>query len=130
VKISRRELSYLLTIKRYNDEGKPAKLSWVSKDLNISPASAHEEILHLESKGFLQKTEKGIYLTNEGKDAINSLVKAHRVIETLLVKAGISPDEACKYTQQFDFSVPDEVVEKIYEFLGKPDKCPHGENIP
>jgi len=130
VKLSRRELSYLLTIKRYNDEGKPAKLSWVSRDLNISPASAHEEILHLESKGFLQKTDKGIYLTDEGKGAINSLVKAHRVIETLLVKTGIPPDEACKYTQQFDSSVPDEVVEKIYEFLGKPDKCPHGENIP
>lgn len=128
--ISRRELSYLLVIKKYNDEGKPAKISWISKDLNISPASAYEEIEHLENKGLLQKTNKGIYLTDEGKDAINLLIKAHRVIETLLVKMGLSPDEACKYTQQFDFSVPEEVVEKIYEFLGKPDKCPHGERIP
>lgn len=130
MKISRRELSYLLTVKKYNDEGKPAKLTWISRDLNISPASVYEEVQHLVSKGFLEKTEKGIYLTNEGKDAINSLIKAHRVIETFLVKLGMSPDEACKYTQQFDYSVPDEVIEKIYEFLGKPDKCPHGEIIP
>ena len=130
MKISRRELNYLLAVKKYNDEGKPAKLSWISKDLNISPASAYEEIQHLENKGLLQKTEKGIYLTTEGIDAINSLIKAHRVIETLLVKMGIPTDEACKYSQQFDCYVPEEVVEKIYEFLGKPDKCPHGEKIP
>lgn len=130
MKLSRRELSYLVAIKKYNDNGRPAKLSWISKDLSISPASAYEEILHLENKGFLHKTEKGIYLTEEGINAINSLLKAHRVMETFLVKLGISPDEACRYTKEFDSSVPDEVIEKIYEYLGKPNKCPHGKNIP
>lgn len=130
MKLSRRELSYLLTIKKYNDEGKPAKLVWVSKDMNVSPASAYEEISHLEGKGFLKKSEKGILITEEGKRAIDSLLRAHRVIETFLVKIGISPDEACNYSKQFDYNIPEEVVNRIYEYLGKPDKCPHGENIP
>nr|WP_184651021.1 MULTISPECIES: metal-dependent transcriptional regulator [Sulfurisphaera] len=130
VKLSRRELSYLLSVKKYNDEGKPAKLSWISKDLNVSVASAYEEISHLESKGFLKKSDKGIFITDEGKKAIDSLLRAHRVIETFLVKIGLSPDQACNYTKQFDYSVPDEVIERIYEYLGKPEKCPHGENIP
>ena len=128
--LSRRELSYLLVIKRYNDQGQLAKLSWIAKQLNISPASAYEELSHLESKGYIKKSKKGIELTEEGRKAIDSLIRAHRVIESLLVEIGFSPEEACKYSTQFDFVVPQEIIEKLYKYLGEPKKCPHGEDIP
>ncbi|MEM3950761.1 MAG: metal-dependent transcriptional regulator, partial [Saccharolobus sp.] len=33
--LSRREFSYLLTIKRYNDDGEGAKINRIAKDLKI-----------------------------------------------------------------------------------------------
>ncbi|MFP3170469.1 MAG: metal-dependent transcriptional regulator [Sulfolobaceae archaeon] len=130
VSISRRELSYLLVIKKYNDQGQLAKLSWIAKQLSISPASAYEELEHLEGKGYIKKTRSGIEITSEGRKAIDNLIKAHRVIESLLVEIGFSPDEACKYSTQFDFAVPEEIIEKLHKYLGEPKKCPHGEVIP
>ncbi|BCU70313.1 metal-dependent transcriptional regulator [Stygiolobus caldivivus] len=128
--LSRRELSYLLVIKKYNDQGQLAKLSWVAKQLNISPASAYEELSHLEGKGFVKKNRSGIEITDEGKKAVDNLIKAHRVIESLLVEIGFSPDEACKYSTQFDFAVPEEIIDRLHKYLGEPKRCPHGEEIP
>ncbi|MFP3259509.1 MAG: metal-dependent transcriptional regulator [Sulfolobus sp.] len=128
--ISRRELTYLLTIKKYNDEGKLAKLSWIARDLKISTASAFEELEHLENKGYVKKSKEGITITDEGRKAVDELIRAHRVIEALLVAIGFSPDDACKYSTQFDYVVPKEIIDKLHNYLGKPEKCPHGEEIP
>jgi len=130
VKLSRRELIYLVAVRKYNDQGKQAKLSWIARDLKISPASAFEELQHLEKKGFIEKKKEGISITETGIKAIEELVRAHRILEYLLVEMGFSKDEACQFTREFDFAVPKEIIDKLYEYLGKPGKCPHGETIP
>ncbi|MCI2415125.1 MAG: metal-dependent transcriptional regulator [Candidatus Aramenus sp.] len=131
MKISHRELQYLLVIKKYNDQGKPARLSNIANDVEVSPASAYEELNHLSEKGMITKKSRSeIWITKEGVDYILRAIKAHRVIESFLVKLGMDKDEACKYSQQFDLMVPEEIVERLYEFLGKPKNCPHGDVIP
>jgi Mn-dependent DtxR family transcriptional regulator len=130
MKISHRELQYLLIIKKYNDNGKPARLTNIAKEVEVSPASAYEEINHLSEKGMVTKEKSEIWITSNGVNYIMKAVRAHRVIESFLVKLGVDKDEACKYSQQFDLMVPDEIVEKLYDFLGKPHNCPHGEDIP
>jgi len=130
VKISNRELSYLLIIKEANDKGCGATIFGVAKSLGVSTASAYEEINHLMRKGLVEKRSDGIYVTEKGIREMNSLIRAHRIIETLLVRAGIDPDRACELAKMFDEALPEEVVEKLYEYLGKPDKCPHNKEIP
>ncbi|MEM0304368.1 MAG: metal-dependent transcriptional regulator [Saccharolobus sp.] len=130
VNLSRRELSYLLTIKKYNDEGEGCKINRIAKDLKIAPSSAFEEISHLEEKGLVKKKNDGIWITDEGLKGITSLIKAHRVIEILLVNIGIDKQNACEYSKQFDYLVPQEIIEKLYNYLGKPSACPHGLEIP
>ncbi|MGC8543691.1 MAG: metal-dependent transcriptional regulator [Vulcanisaeta sp.] len=130
MKISNREFLYLLVIKGENDKGLGATVFGVAKALGVSTASAYEEISHLIKKGLVEKRDNGIFITEDGIKEMNSLVKAHRVIETLLVKAGIDPDKACELAKMFDDALPEEVVEKLYEYLGRPSKCPHGREIP
>ncbi|BDC18979.1 DtxR family iron (metal) dependent repressor [Acidianus sp. HS-5] len=130
MRYSHRELQYLLVIKRYNDGGKPARLSSIAKDIKVAPASAFEELNHLAEKGLVNKDKNEIWITDEGKEYIMKAIRAHRVVESFLVKLGMSKDEACEYSKQFDLMVPEEIIEKLYIFLGKPSNCPHGEEIP
>ena len=130
VRISSREFLYLLVIKGMNDKGSGATIFGVAKALGVSTASAYEEINHLIKKGLVERRGEGIFVTDEGIKEMNSLIRAHRVVETLLVKAGIDPDKACELAKMFDYALPEEVVEKLYEYLGKPSKCPHGRDIP
>ncbi|MCH4815410.1 MAG: metal-dependent transcriptional regulator [Saccharolobus sp.] len=128
--LSRREFSYLLTIKRYNDDGEGAKINRIAKDLKIAPSSVFEEVSHLEEKGLVEKKEDGVWITNNGTRSINYLIKAHRVIEILLVNIGIDKQTACEYSKQFDYLVPEEIIDKLYNYLGRPSYCPHGLEIP
>ncbi|AOL17005.1 DtxR family iron (metal) dependent repressor [Sulfolobus sp. A20] len=128
--LSRREFSYLNAIKKYNDSGEGAKLSRVAKDLNIAASSVFEEINHLEEKGLVKKRKDGIWITDEGIKSLNYVIKAHRVIEILLVNIGIDKDTACEYSKQFDYLVPEEIIDKLYNYLGKPSTCPHGMSVP
>ena len=130
MRYSHRELQYLLVIKRYNDNGKPARLTAIAKDVKVAPASAFEELNHLAEKGLITKDKNEIWITEEGKQYIVKAIRAHRVIESFLVKLGMSKEEACEYSKQFDLMVPEEIIEKLYVFLGKPSNCPHGEEIP
>ncbi|AWR99666.1 metal-dependent transcriptional regulator [Metallosphaera hakonensis] len=128
--ISEREIEYLSTIKKMNDKGQPGKLTLIAREIDVSPASAFEEIKHLERKGLIFKEDNNIYLTDEGKRSLTKALRAHRVLESLLVKVGIDPDIACGYSKEFELKVPDEIIDKLYEYLGKPNKCPHGNGIP
>lgn len=128
--LSQREITYLIVIKRLSEEEGFARLSKIAREMEISPASAYEEINHLIKKGFVKKDNKGISLTESGKKELNKAVKAHRVIEYWLYKLGFSLQEVCNYAKKFDYMIPYEVVEKLYVDLGKPETCPHGEKIP
>lgn len=130
MKYSYRELEYLLVIKKYNDKGNPVRLSALAKEVNVSPASAFEEIDHLNKKGLIKKDKNDIWITKEGNEYIMKAIRAHRVMESFLVKLGMNKEEACNYSKQFDLLVPEEIIEKLYVFLGKPSSCPHGEDIP
>ncbi|ABP96205.1 MULTISPECIES: metal-dependent transcriptional regulator [Metallosphaera] len=128
--ISEREIVYLSAIREMNDKGQPGKLSIIAKQIEVSPASAFEELKHLEKKGLISKENNNIYITEEGRRSLTKALRAHRVIESLLVRVGIDPETACSYSKQFELKVPDEIIEKLYEYLGKPNKCPHGNGIP
>jgi len=130
VRISRREINYLLVIKRENDSGRGARISTIAKSLNVSPASAYEEVMHLVSKGLVNKVDEYVYITELGSRELINAIRAHRIMEVLLVRAGMELDDACRSCSEFDSMIPEEVVERIYEYLGKPGKCPHGNEIP
>jgi Mn-dependent DtxR family transcriptional regulator len=129
MKLSKRELKYLQTIKKLCEVEGSAKLSSIAKQLLVSPSSAYDEVNHLIEKGYVKRDLKGISLTNEGEKILRDLIRSHRILESFLFKIGFSTELACRYANELDHIMPLEVVEKLYDYLGKPAKCPHGEEI-
>ncbi|MGC8614738.1 MAG: metal-dependent transcriptional regulator [Thermoprotei archaeon] len=124
-----RELDCLRLIYEKSSSGWPVRLADIAKSMSVKPPTALAMTEKLVRNGLLVKGPSGYVLTSEGKREAENLVMAHRVIETLLYKAGLSPDEACVQARKFDTFIPQLVVKKLYDYLGKPSECPHGKEI-
>lgn len=74
---------------------------------------------------------KEIELTAAGMRAAESIVRRHRIMERWLTDAlGLDWVTADAEAARLEHAVSDVVERRLYEVLGKPKTCPHGNPIP
>jgi DtxR family Mn-dependent transcriptional regulator len=102
--------------------------SRVAEMLGVSRASAGEMLKRLEAEGLVERGEhKEAILTPAGAERARKVVRKHRVIERLLTDfMGYSGAEAHVHADELGGTFSDEMIERIEEKLGHPDRCPHG----
>ncbi len=102
--------------------------SRVAEMLGVSRASAGEMLKRLEMEGLVERGEhKEAILTPAGTERARLVVRKHRVIERLLTDfMGYTAAEAHVHADELGGTFSDEMVERIDEKLGHPDRCPHG----
>jgi len=108
--------------------GSPPLASQVAEMLGVSRASAGEMLKRLEAEGLIERGErKEALLTGIGRERAERVVRKHRIIERLLTDfMGYTGAEAHERADQLGDTFTDEMVERIDERLGHPDRCPHG----
>jgi DtxR family Mn-dependent transcriptional regulator len=96
--------------------------------LGVSRASAGEMLKRLEADGLVERGQhKEAILTAAGRRRAEQVVRKHRIIERLLTDfMGYTAAEAHVYADQLGDTFTDEMIERIDERLGHPDRCPHG----
>src|SRR5690348_5239983 len=106
----------------------PTIASRVAEMLGVSRASAGEMLKRLEADGLVERGErKEALLTDAGAERARQVVRKHRVIERLLTDfMGYTAAEAHVHADELGGTFTDEMVERISERLGHPDRCPHG----
>src|ERR687888_944278 len=102
--------------------------SRVAEMLGVSRASAGEMLKRLEGEGLIERGErKEALLTPTGRKRAEKVVRKHRIIERLLTDfMGYTPAEAHVHADELGDTFSDEMVERIDDKLGHPDRCPHG----
>jgi len=100
----------------------------VADMLGVSRASAGEMLKRLEAEGLVERGEqKEAILTPKGRDLAEKVVRKHRIIERLLTDfMGYTPAESHVQADLLGDTFTDEMIERIAERLGNPDRCPHG----
>src|ERR1700756_380860 len=100
----------------------------VAEMLGVSRASAGEMLKRLESEGLVELGEhKEAILTGPRRERAERVVRRHRIIERLLTDfMGYTAAEAHVHADELGDTFTDEMVERIEERLGRPDRCPHG----
>jgi DtxR family transcriptional regulator, Mn-dependent transcriptional regulator len=100
----------------------------VAEMLGVSRASAGEMLKRLEREGLIERGEqKEALLTSKGRKRAERVVRRHRIIERLLTDfMGYSAAEAHVHADALGDTFTDEMVERIEEKLGSPERCPHG----
>jgi DtxR family Mn-dependent transcriptional regulator len=108
--------------------GSPPLASRVAEMLGVSRASAGEMLKRLEAEGLIERGEhKEALLTVAGRERAERVVRKHRLIERLLTDfMGYTGAEAHERADQLGETFTEEMIERIDEKLGHPDRCPHG----
>jgi DtxR family Mn-dependent transcriptional regulator len=102
--------------------------SRVADMLRVSRASAGEMLKRLEAEGLVERGEhKEAILTETGIERAERVVRKHRIIERLLTDfMGYTAAEAHVHADELGDTFSADMVERIDERLGKPERCPHG----
>ena len=100
----------------------------VGEMLGVSRASAGEMLKRLEAEGLVERGEhKEAILTPTGTERARKVVRKHRIIERLLTDfMGYTAGEAHVHADELGGTFTDDMVERIDEKLGHPERCPHG----
>jgi Mn-dependent DtxR family transcriptional regulator len=108
--------------------GNSTLASRVAEMLGVSRASAGEMLKRLEAEGLVERGEqKEAILTEPGRERAEKVVRKHRIIERLLTDfMGYTAAEAHVHADELGDTFSDDMVERIDEKLGKPERCPHG----
>src|ERR687887_817181 len=113
---------------RPQGDGFPTLASRVAEMLGVSRASAGEMLKRLENDGLVERGEhKEAILTAAGRERAERVVRRHRIIERLLTDfMGYTAAEAHVHADSLGDTFTDEMVDRIEERLGRPERCPHG----
>jgi DtxR family transcriptional regulator, Mn-dependent transcriptional regulator len=111
-----------------NTPGSPTLASRVAEMLGVSRASAGEMLKRLEAEGLVKRGEhKEAILTKTGRARAERVVRKHRIIERLLTDfMGYTAAEAHVQADELGDTFTDDMIERIEERLGRPERCPHG----
>jgi Mn-dependent DtxR family transcriptional regulator len=102
--------------------------SRVAEMLGVSRASAGEMLKRLEAEGLIERgARKEALLTPAGRERAEHVVRRHRIIERLLTDfMGYTAAEAHVHADELGDTFSDDMVERMWERLGRPERCPHG----
>jgi DtxR family Mn-dependent transcriptional regulator len=108
--------------------GSPTLAARVAEMLGVSRPSAGEMLKRLEAEGLIERGEhKEAILTAAGREHAERVVRRHRLIERLLTDfMGYSPAESHEHADELGDAFTDDMIERIAERLGQPERCPHG----
>jgi DtxR family transcriptional regulator, Mn-dependent transcriptional regulator len=100
--------------------------------LGISPAAVTARLHRLHRRGFAEHTPyHGVALTADGRRLAVAAIRRHRIVERFLADMlGYAWDKADRLSVAFEHSLPNEVVQRLYAALNRPETCPHGFPIP
>jgi DtxR family Mn-dependent transcriptional regulator len=106
----------------------PTAAARIADQLGVSRASAGEMLKRLEGEGMVLRGErKEAILTEKGRIAAMRIVRRHRMVERLLTDVmGYSGAESHDKADGIDAGFDEEMVERLWDKLGRPERCPHG----
>ncbi len=110
----------------------PVRTSSLAQVLEVSPASVSEMLHRLSKKGLIEYTPYGgANLTEEGRQRVLELTRRHRLWEVFLNRhLEVGWEDVYQDACSLEHATSDLVAEKLAQFLGNPEVCPHGNPIP
>ncbi len=127
--LSPRDVDYLMIVYHLSHVRGVARTSDVAKYLGIAKPTASLMLKKLTRSGLLRRVDSGYALTEEGLSVCTDMFIKHTIIETALTRLGLDPDEACKLAREIEVLIPMDKALKIWEGLGRPERCPHSDPI-
>ena len=111
-------------------EGNSVAISEIEKKVTSPNMKIRRAITMLARRDLLDVDDDAVQLTDDGRLEANRLVRAHRLWETYLEKAGTPETEIHDKAHKLEHISDESIVEYLDDKLGHPISDPHGSLIP
>jgi DtxR family transcriptional regulator, Mn-dependent transcriptional regulator len=132
IQLSKSDREMLKAVYRVSKDGAGAPTGALAEALKISPGSVTAAAKRLAERGLLDhKPYRGVELTRAGRRAAIASIRRHRIVERFLSDMlGYAWNEADRLAGAFEHDLPQEVEDRLFIALDRPQTCPHGFPIP
>jgi DtxR family transcriptional regulator, Mn-dependent transcriptional regulator len=123
---------YLRTVFELEEEGIVPLRARIAERLSQSGPTVSQTVARMERDGLLHVAgDRQLALSETGRTLATRVMRKHRLAECLLVNVIQLPweevhIEACRW----EHVISESVERRLFELLGHPDRCPHGNLIP
>jgi DtxR family Mn-dependent transcriptional regulator len=130
--LTKSEREALKAIYRLTRDGSEAHTGALADVLGLSPGTVTTMVKRLADRGLVDhRPYQGVSFTADGQQTAVAAIRRHRIVERFLADMlGYKWNEADKLAVGFEHELPDEVLERLYVALHRPETCPHGFPIP
>lgn len=104
----------------------------LSTELNVAPGTVTSMLKTLAESGLAQyRPYEGMNLTPAGTTLALRMLRRHRLLELFLARTlSLTWDQVHEEAEHMEHAVSDQLIDRIDEFLGRPEIDPHGDPIP
>jgi DtxR family Mn-dependent transcriptional regulator len=123
---------YLRTVFELEEEGVAPLRARIAERLAQSGPTVSQTVARMERDGLVHVAgDRQLALTDAGRTLATRVMRKHRLAECLLVSVIQMPweevhIEACRW----EHVISEQVERRLFELLGQPERCPHGNVIP
>src|SRR5436309_11203429 len=130
--LTKSERETLKAMYRLTRSGDGAHTGSLAEALGVSPGTVTATVKRLADRGIVDhKPYKGVELTVLGRQAAIAAIRRHRIVERFLADMlGYAWNEADRLAGSFEHELPQEVEDRLFVALDRPETCPHGFPIP
>lgn len=123
---------YLEAIYYMDAEQEPVRSARLADWLGVSRPTVTVALRRMTRDGMIRiDGRKEIELTEKGEREAAAIVRRHRIVERWLTDTlGLDWVRADEEAARLEHAVSDVVEERLFEALGRPLTCPHGNPIP
>ncbi len=123
---------YLEAIYYMWSEGEPTRSARLADWLGVSRPTVTVALRRMARDGMVRMNgRKEVELTAAGRRVAESIVRRHRIMERWLTDVlGLDWVAADEEAARLEHAVSEKVERRLYETLGRPRTCPHGNPIP
>ncbi|HET9732546.1 MAG TPA: metal-dependent transcriptional regulator [Acidimicrobiales bacterium] len=113
-------------------EGETVRPGRLAEWLGVSAPTVSAAVHRLERDGWVTVAgDRSVAFTAEGARQAAAVVRRHRVVECWLAgQLGLDWVTADAEAERVAHALSDVVLERLFDSLGRPSTCPHGNRIP
>jgi len=97
--------------------------------MKVSPPTVTNTLKRMVRDGLITMQENGTHLTDPGWDAARVIMRKHMLMEWMMLRM-LPWSKLHSEAHNLEHAISEEAENALYEELGRPKTCPHGNPLP
>ena len=120
LELSPRKVEYLKFI---FEQGGTVKTNDIASRFSVDPSTITKTIAEIAEAGYLTHVPyRGVVLTEAGLRHVKFLIKRHRILSLILVRNGLTDEQACEEVSRFESFVTRSAIDRMCSAMGHPQQ--------